>query len=279
MGGPLPGRIALTMGALHRRLLVNTMIARASRLSAGDLSHSRSMRMWMRFLSVLLMLTVVSSASGQTILGRARDKASGAALANIEIQLVRDTGTVATVLARTTTDSSGAFYVDAPALGTYRLLFSAPQGTMLSGAIPVTSDVIQREFSIQFPEEHQYFSFQVEKQVQVVPGGPTPRYPEPLRAAGIQGQVLAQFIVDTTGKADMRTFKVLRSTHSDFAFQVRSAVASMEFYPAILMGRKVRQLVQMPFNFCLNGAPPRPVPDTGRYAWIQPVGPSVCGGR
>jgi TonB family protein len=235
--------------------------------------------MSMRLLSVLLVLSAVSSGSGQTILGRARDRASGAVLRNIEIQLVSDTGTITTVLARTTTDSSGAFMIDAPALGTYRLVFNAPNGTMLSGALPVTSDVVQREFSIQFPEERQYLSFQVERPVRAVPGNPHPRYPDALRAAGIQGEVLAQFIVDTMGKADMRTFKALRSTQPDFTFEVRNAVANMDFYPATLGGKKVRQVVQMPFDFCLNGALQLPTHDTGRYAGIPPVGPTVCGGR
>jgi protein TonB len=97
-----------------------------------------------------------------------------------------------------------------------------------------------------------------------------------LRAAGIQGEVIAQFVVDTMGKADMRTFKALRSTHLDFTFEVRSAVVNMDFYPATLGGKKVRQVVQMPFSFCLDG--PLPFP-TGQYAGIPPVGPSVCGAR
>jgi TonB family protein len=233
----------------------------------------------MRLLAVLLVLSAVSSGSGQTILGRARDKASGAGLRNIEVQLVHDTGTIATVLARTTTDTGGVFMIDAPALGTYRLVFNAPEGTMLSGALPVTSDVVQREFSIQFPDERHYSSFEVEHPVQGVPGGPHPRYPDGLRAAGIQGQVLAQFVVDTTGKAIMRTFKALRSTHPDFTLAVRSTVAYMDFYPATLGGKKVQQLVQMPFNFCIDGAPPLSAPITGLYAGVLPVGPTVCNGR
>ena len=234
----------------------------------------------MRSLLVMLMLSAVSSASAQTILGLAKDKASGAALRNIEVQLVRDTGSIASVIARTTTDSTGQFMIDAPALGTYRLVFNAPQGTMLSGTIPVTTDVVQREFSIQFPaQERQYFSFQVMKQVTASASNRPPHYPETMRAANIQGQVLVQFVVDTMGKADMGTFKVLKSTHPDFTFAVRSALPDMDFSPAMLKDRKVRQVVQMPFNFCFNGmAPPRPVPDTGRYAWIQPVGPGVCPG-
>lgn len=77
----------------------------------------------------------------------------------------------------------------------------------------------------------------------------------------------------------MRTFKVLRSTHPGFTFEVRSALANTDFYPAILSDRKVRQLVQMLFNFCFDGALPLPGHNTGQYAGIRPVGPTVCGGR
>jgi hypothetical protein len=45
-------------------------------------------------MSLLLVSSALSSASAQTILGRARDKASGALLGHIEVQLVRDTGSL-----------------------------------------------------------------------------------------------------------------------------------------------------------------------------------------
>src|SRR3954466_124881 len=48
-----------------------------------------------------------------------------------------------------------------------------------------------------------YFEFQVEKQVSPFPGNPPPRYPDMLRSANVEGEVLAQFVVDTTGRADM----------------------------------------------------------------------------
>jgi periplasmic protein TonB len=46
-----------------------------------------------------------------------------------------------------------------------------------------------------------YFEFQVEKQVQTASGSPQPRYPDMLKSANIEGEVLAQFVVDTTGRA------------------------------------------------------------------------------
>jgi protein TonB len=100
--------------------------------------------------------------------------------------------------------------------------------------------------------EQAYFEFQVEKQVAPHSGNPTPRYPDMLRSANVEGEVLAQFVVDTTGRADMGTFKVLKSSHDLFTNAVRAALPSMRFYAAEIGGRKVKQLVQMPFQFALT---------------------------
>ena len=97
-----------------------------------------------------------------------------------------------------------------------------------------------------------YFEFQVEKQVSPYPGNPAPRYPDMLRSANVEGEVLAQFVVDTTGRADMSQFKVLKSTHDLFTNAVKSSLPNMKFYPAEVGGKKVKQLVQMPFQFNLT---------------------------
>ena len=73
-----------------------------------------------------------------------------------------------------------------------------------------------------------------------------------LRSANVEGEVLAQFVVDTTGRADMSQFKVLKSTHDLFTNAVRSSLPQMKFYPAEVGGKKVKQLVQMPFQFSLT---------------------------
>ncbi len=97
-----------------------------------------------------------------------------------------------------------------------------------------------------------YFEFQVEKQVAPASGNPGPRYPDMLRSANVEGEVLAQFVVDTTGRADMSTFKILKSSHDLFTNSVRSVLPNMRFYAAEIGGRKVKQLVQMPFQFTLT---------------------------
>jgi protein TonB len=97
-----------------------------------------------------------------------------------------------------------------------------------------------------------YFEFQVEKQVQTAAGSPQPRYPDMLKSANIEGEVLAQFVVDTTGRAEMGTFKVLKSSHDGFTQAVRNVLPNMKFYPAEIGGRKVKQMVQQPFTFALT---------------------------
>ncbi len=97
-----------------------------------------------------------------------------------------------------------------------------------------------------------YFDFQVEKPVVAAPGSQGPSYPDMLRSAGIEGQVLAQFVVDTTGKADMTTFKALKSDNDLFTTSVKNALQRMRFLPAEVGGKKVKQLVQQPFQFSLN---------------------------
>ena len=97
-----------------------------------------------------------------------------------------------------------------------------------------------------------YFEFQVEKPVVPAPGSTSPRYPDMLRQAGVEGEVLAQFVVDTTGRAEPNTLKILKSSHDLFVQSVKNALPQMKFIPAEVGGRKVKQLVQQPFTFSIS---------------------------
>src|SRR5687767_7395014 len=97
-----------------------------------------------------------------------------------------------------------------------------------------------------------YFEFQVEKPVVTAPGSTQPRYPDMLRQAGVEGEVLAQFVVDTTGKVEGGSLKILKSSHDLFVQSVRNALPNMKFIPAEVGGRKVKQLVQQPFTFSIT---------------------------
>jgi len=93
---------------------------------------------------------------------------------------------------------------------------------------------------------------QVEKQVSLAPGSKPPRYPESLRTAGVEGRVMALFVVSDRGLVEEGSIRILRSDNPLFDDAVRSALGRMRFSPAESGGKKVRQLVQMPFLFTLS---------------------------
>jgi protein TonB len=80
----------------------------------------------------------------------------------------------------------------------------------------------------------------------------SPRYPEPLRRAGVEGNVVARFVVDTTGRIDMSAIEILSSDHALFSASVREALARMRFSPSMVGERKVKALAVMPFRFTLR---------------------------
>lgn len=96
-----------------------------------------------------------------------------------------------------------------------------------------------------------YFEFQVEKPAEMLQDSPKPRYPSVLESSGISGEVQAQFVVRNDGKADMETFKVLKSTNELFTQAVKNVLPRMHFSPAQIGGKPVNQLVQQSFQFAV----------------------------
>jgi periplasmic protein TonB len=96
-----------------------------------------------------------------------------------------------------------------------------------------------------------YFEFQVEKPAEMLQDSPKPKYPSVLESSGIAGEVQAQFVVNSSGKADMDSFKVLKSTNELFTQAVKSVLPRMRFSPAQIGGKPVNQLVQQSFQFAV----------------------------
>src|SRR6266516_2288204 len=82
--------------------------------------------------------------------------------------------------------------------------------------------------------------------------GPTLQYPALLRQAQIQGRVLIQAIVDTLGRAEPNSVKVLQSPNPGFDQSAKSYVIKALFRPARVHGRAVRVLLQIPVDFKLR---------------------------
>ena len=95
-------------------------------------------------------------------------------------------------------------------------------------------------------------AFEVDVEVVAIAGTVHPRYPDMLRSSGTEGQVIAQFVVNEKGRADRKTFRVVSSTHPQFANSVEQALPQMRFKPAKIGGKPVSQLVQQLFVFKLD---------------------------
>lgn len=76
-----------------------------------------------------------------------------------------------------------------------------------------------------------------------------PVYPDSLFDAMTGGRVIAEFVVDTNGKAIMDTFSAITYTDRLFVEPVRRAVREQQFQPAYRKDGFVMQVMHLPFDF------------------------------
>jgi len=96
-----------------------------------------------------------------------------------------------------------------------------------------------------------YAEFEVERVVEPI-SGTAVAYPESMRTSGAEGRVLAQFVVNESGRVETATFKVLESSNPAFTAAVKAALPRMKFRPAQIGKTNVQQVVQQAFVFQLN---------------------------
>ena len=80
----------------------------------------------------------------------------------------------------------------------------------------------------------------------------TPDYPDLLRQAGIEGSVVVEAVIDTTGYAEPNSLRVVQSTNKAFELSAREAVLRTVYRPGRVRGRAVRVLVQVPIAFTMG---------------------------
>ncbi len=78
---------------------------------------------------------------------------------------------------------------------------------------------------------------------------PTPRYPTVLAVAGIEGRVALEFVIDTTGRVEPVSIRILESNHDAFEAAARASLTRAIFRPARMRGRPVRQLTRQAVRF------------------------------
>ena len=81
---------------------------------------------------------------------------------------------------------------------------------------------------------------------------PVPPYPPLLRAAGMAGAVTVQVVVDTSGRPEPASLRVVQSSNAGFDAAAVATIRGALFRPGRVWGRAVRVLVQVPVAFRLH---------------------------
>jgi TonB family protein len=102
------------------------------------------------------------------------------------------------------------------------------------------------------PSSDQVFSSDVVQEKPERLSSPPLAYPELLRQAGIEGVVTIQAIVDTSGRVEANSIKVMASANPAFDQSAKNLVAKTLFRPARVYGHAVRVLISIPVNFQLT---------------------------
>jgi TonB family protein len=112
---------------------------------------------------------------------------------------------------------------------------------LLSSAASVASHLTAREFAALVPL----------RLTEVVPAGSSQQlpYPKALRGMRVPGEVRARFVVNSMGRVQPGTLKILYSTHPEFGEAVRSGSRGFRFIPATVNGRPVSRTVMQSFIF------------------------------
>lgn len=211
-----------------------------------------------RRLALLLLCCVAGPSPAQIVGGRVIGDSSRMALPAVRVVLI--VSETHRPVDSAVTDSTGTFYLNAPKPGTYFLRFDRLNTvSRISPMWTLAGDAFQQgEFVLdEGVERTAYMEADVDKPAGASPNNQPPRIPRSARDHGTPGHVLAQFIVDTTGHMLPESFRVLGATSPEFVDAAKSVIPDFKFFPAILGGKPVRQVVCMPFTWEPSGEAPR----------------------
>jgi outer membrane biosynthesis protein TonB len=116
------------------------------------------------------------------------------------------------------------------------------EGEDKANALLLKMDAIATDDSI-------FTSYEVDQIAEALFVGSGPIYPSELAKKRVEGLVIAQYVVDTTGWADTSSVNILQSSNPLFTNSVRAALGMMRFKPARIQKQAVRQMVQQSFIF------------------------------
>lgn len=99
------------------------------------------------------------------------------------------------------------------------------------------------------PTGNEVFAEAIVEEKPSVLSGPIPVYPELLKQAQIQGRVMVQAVIDTLGRAEPNSVKILQSPNPGFDQSAKNYVLKALFRPARVHGRAVRVQINIPIDF------------------------------
>lgn len=100
--------------------------------------------------------------------------------------------------------------------------------------------------------QDEVFSVDVVQEKPELLSAPQLAYPDLLKKAGIQGVVMVQTIIDTAGRVEPNSVRIVSSANPGFDSSAREYVLKERFRPARVYGHAVRVLVQVPVNFTIH---------------------------
>jgi hypothetical protein len=204
--------------------------------------------------SFALVGTVAPRLASQTLGGQVVQIDSKKPLGGAAVALVNDS---AQVVASASASSDGAFYLDAPAAGAYRLVVLVAGASFVSPAVTLDSGkTIEKQFSVpDVPASFAsaLFARDVSSPATAVPGSPRPVYPTALAEQGTRALVSTMFVVDTDGRPNLESFQALNTAAQPFIDAIRESLKHTRFVPAQKDGAPIQQVVQYTYDFGMRG--------------------------
>ncbi len=119
-------------------------------------------------------------------------------------------------------------------------LIDVPVEFSVASRPPVTLHVLGDVYALENLEERPHVS-----------SGPTLNYPAPLLLSRVSGRVVVEAVIDTTGRVQEGTVRVIESSDARFNQAAKDYVQAAHFTPGRIAGRAVRVRLQMPVEFKL----------------------------
>jgi len=208
--------------------------------------------------AVALVGAAAPQLASQTLGGQVVQIDSKKPLAGAAVALVNDS---AQVVASASAGSDGAFYLDAPKAGAYRLVVLVAGASFVSPAVTLDSGkTIEKQFSVpDVPSSFAsaLFARDVTSPATAMPNSPRPTYPSALAAQSTRALVSTMFVVDTDGRPNLESFRALNTAAEPFLEAIRESLKHTRFVPAQKDGAPIQQVVQYTYDFGMRGDPER----------------------